>query len=169
MKFLPVGTVVELQDGYSAIYLAAKGARGVVEGCVQEDGFNYYQIIWDEEDPKVNGQMDGLVDCHHVCAAKNIEKITTLKQFFRSKQLASKAVSQDNVSSFILIFIKNGIPYTITDAATPLDALKIVPDALAVAIQLAEVSIHGSIEAHQTMEKIKEAAEFFDVDEDQNS
>jgi hypothetical protein len=169
MKFLPVGTVVELQDGYSAIYLAATGARGVVEGCVQEDGFNYYQIIWDEEDPKVNGQMDGLVDCHHVRAAKNIEKTTGSKQFSRSKYLASKAILQDGVSSFLLVFIKNGVPYTITDAATSLDALKIVPDALAVATQLAEVSIHGSIEAHETIEKIRRAADLLDLDNDEDS
>lgn len=169
MKFLPVGTVVELQEGYSAIYSAITGAKGIIEGRVEEHGFDYYQIIWDEEDPKVNGQKDGLVNCHHVGAAKNIKKIVEPKHFFRSKQLASKAILQDEVSSFILVFIKNGMPYTITDAATAIDALKIVPDVLVVATQLAEVSIHGSIEAHQAMEKIKEAAELLDLDDDQNA
>lgn len=172
MKYFPVGTTVELLPEYNRIYSAESGARGIIEGQVREEGFDYYQIIWDRTDSRVNGQQDGLVDCHHVRICEEIEDAKK-RNFEFSKRLAAKALEEDDVNSFMVIVVKNNNPYVITDAQTPMDAIKIIPDIMAIAGQLTETCIQSIVDAYSTIEKLKKARENlerleenFDDDED---
>ena len=168
MKFYPVGTVVELLSEYALIYFAEEGARGIIEGRVCEEGFNYYQILWDKKDPRVNGQLDGLVDCHHVKISSERKSPKKQAEWFAfSRNLGIKTLSDEKISAFLLIAVKDDIPYIVTDAKTPKDALKIIPDILSVANQLVETCIQTSIETHDTIEKLKDIAEKSLEDEDE--
>lgn len=164
MKFLPIGCIVELVEGYSRVYAAEAGARGVIEGRLQEEGFDYYQIVWDKEDPKVNGQENGLVDCHHVRPIKEVADADREKDFNFSRKVGQKILSDDSITAFLTIVVKDGnIPYIVTDAKTPIDALKLIPDIVAIAAQLTETCVDSTIKAYETIERLKDAQDVLDL------
>lgn len=163
MKFLPIGSVIELVEGYSRVYAAEAGARGMIEGRLQEEGFDYYQVIWDKEDPKVNGQEDGLVDCHHVRPIKEPANKGREKDFIFSRKIAQKIIADDSITAFLTIVVKDGgLPYIVTDAKSPIDALKLIPDIVAIAAQLTETCVDSTIKAYDTIERLKDAKETLD-------
>lgn len=165
MKFLPTGTIIELIEDYTKIYSAKSGAQGIIEGRLQEEGFDYYQIIWDKDDPRVNGQEDGLIDCHHVKAYKGDKGVVRKDEYFDfSKELGIKTLKDDNITAFLTIVIKNDIPYVVTDAKTAVDALKIIPDIMAIANQLVETCVQSSISAYDTIERLKNAVDKIDLE-----
>ena len=164
MKFFPIGSIVELLPKYTQIYEAEAGALGIVEGIIKEEGFDYYQIHWDKEDPKTNGQEDGLVDCHHVKLYDDFTEEKKSEHFDFSRRIASKTLDDEKITAFLTIVIRDGVPYIITDAKSPLDALKIIPDILAVGTQLVETCIQGSVEAYDMIEKLKKSLDSLEDD-----
>lgn len=166
MKFFPVGSIVELLPDFTQIYEARAGAIGIIEGLIKEEGFDYYQIHWDKEDPKTNGQQDGLVNCHHVKLHDDMLENKKNSHFDFSRRIASKTLEDEKITAFLTIAIRDNVPYIITDARSPLEALKIIPDILAIGTQLVESCIQSSIDAYDMIERLRKSLDSLENDQD---